>query len=65
MRDVEVQVSPADLNFRGAGPQGFVRIDYAAYERQRLQAEADKIAQAKRRRELDPVGLGHWGHDED
>lgn len=63
VRDVEVQVSPADYNFRGAGPRGFVRIDYAAYEQQRLRAEADREAEAKRRREIDPFNYGHWNKD--
>jgi hypothetical protein len=63
VRDVDVQVSPADYNFRGSGPQGFVRIDYAAYERQRAFAEEDARREAKRRREIDPFDYGHWNKD--
>lgn len=58
-----VRVSPADPNFRGNG--GFVRIDMEAAERQRAQAEADRGAEARRRKEIDPFGYGHWGAWED
>ncbi len=57
----EVQVSPADPNFRNAGAGGFVRIDLVAYERQRTWAEQDRTRLRARRRELDPFGYGHWG----
>jgi len=63
VRDVDVTVSPEDFNFRGHGPRGQVRIDYAAYEQQRLRAEADREAEAKRRREIDPFNYGHWNKD--
>jgi len=56
----EVRVSPADPNWR-YGTNGFVRIDMEAYERQRLQREADAEREAARRRELDPCNLEIWG----
>ncbi|WP_166145395.1 hypothetical protein [Methylosinus sp. RM1] len=58
-----VRVSPADPNFRGNG--GFVRIDMETAERQRARAEADRRAEARRRREIDPFNFGHWGALED
>jgi hypothetical protein len=62
VRDVEVQVSPADFNFPGSRG-GFVRIDYVEYERQRAFAEADAERERARRKALDPFDYGHWNKD--
>ena len=59
-----VRVSPADPNFQNSSG-GFVKIDMAAYERQRAWAEHDRAVWARRQRELDPYRLGHWGAWED
>lgn len=64
VRDVEVQVSPADFNFPGSRG-GYVRVDLDAYERQRAIAEADRARERANRRALDPFGYGHWGPRED
>jgi hypothetical protein len=64
IRDVAVRVSPDDRNYQPSSG-GFVRIDMVEYERQRGIAEADKARERVRRRELDPLGYGHWGVWED
>jgi hypothetical protein len=40
---------------------GEVRVDMAAYTARRLLAEADREAERRQRREIDPFGYGHWG----
>ena len=44
---------------------GEVRIDMAEAERQWWLAERDREADRAHRRQIDPVGLGHWGRWDD
>ena len=67
VRDADVHVSRADVNAGGADrvvavrrPE-YVTINMEAYERQR----AERAAERRRRRELDPYRLGLWGPIED
>jgi hypothetical protein len=69
VRDADVQVSPADPNYRRSDEgmvrvrrNDFVTINMAVWEAQ----QEDKREARRRRRALDPYRLGHWGPiDED
>jgi hypothetical protein len=57
----EVQVSPADPNYRPGPRPGFVTIDLDRVEREWFAARAAERADAAHRAELDPYNLGIWG----
>ena len=68
VRDVEVQVSPKDPNFRKADDgmvrvrrPGFVTINMEVWEEQQRQKKEDR----RHRREIDPARMGIWGPVDD
>ena len=68
VRDVEVQVSPKDPNFRKADDgmvrvrrPGFVTINMEVWEEQQRQKREDR----RHRREIDPARTGIWGPVDD
>ena len=63
VRDADVRVSPADLNYREddggvvkVRRNDFVRINMELYEAQQQAKREDRL----RRRAIDPFRLGHW-----
>lgn len=64
VRDAIVQVSEADPNARHRGTTT-VSINLAAAERQYWDSIRDREADRAHRRQLDPVGFGHWGRFDD
>jgi hypothetical protein len=79
IRDANVYVSPVDPNVINKAKSGkygdqviavrrsddWCTINMAAYERQRADEEAQRIADRRRKRELDPFNYGHWGPNDD
>lgn len=59
--EAEVEVSPRDPNWREGLRPGFVTINQEWLEREWRAARAQEEWDRRRRAEIDPVGLGHWG----
>ncbi|PWT77880.1 MAG: hypothetical protein C5B60_02015 [Chloroflexi bacterium] len=67
VRDADVQVSPADPNYRRSDEgvvrvrrKDFVTVNMALYEQQQELKREDRL----RIREIDPFRLGHWDEPE-
>lgn len=68
VRDADVQVGPADPNYRRS-EEGVVRVRRSDFVTVRIdlweQQQAEKREARRQRRMLDPYRLGHWGPTDD
>src|SRR5262245_10033955 len=68
VRDADVRVSPADPNYRQSD-EGVVRVRRSEFVTVRIdlweEQQAIKREERRRRREIDPFRLGHWGPTDD